>query len=320
MEFEYQGKFWTRKGFRFQSLAEYIRQTRQKLSQPLSVPPYATAGEEKRIRKLSEKTAQNPYLNRAAVNEQIRRNNQAFSEVRSISYDAHPVLYEVCMLATRTLMDTDPLISMYTTDHPGLQYNAFATDYQDKVWIYVSSQFFREHGMLTEEEMCFLVGHELGHAQCHHSTLSVNVADTSDDEYSADRAGMIACGRWILTHEPGCTPDRAARQALLCGAAVLEKLNVGLANGPDNTDWTAFPYDKISQSVDMAFEGASSLALSDGTHPHDRHRVMAMVHFSQSQLFYRCLGLDPTGYRDLLSDAQLRRAMASQLTFATQEG
>lgn len=319
MDFEYRGKFWMKEGFRFPDLRTYIETTRERLSKPLQVPPYATAGEEKRIQKLSRRTEKDPYLNRTTINEQIRQMNQALTEVRGIPYEEHPVLYEVCMFAARELMDADPMIFLYATEEPGLLYNAFAVDHQDKVWIYVSTQFFREHGMLSDGEMCFLVGHELGHAHCHHSTLSVTDSGSSDDEYSADRAGMIACTKWILDREPECPPDQAARRALMCGAAVLKKLTVGSENGPGNTDWSAFSYEELQMSVDRAFQGAAFMALRTGSHPTDPHRVMAMVHFSQSQMLYRCLGLEPGAYRDLLTDAQLHRAMASQLTYQDQE-
>lgn len=315
MEFAFQGKFWLKDGFRFPSLSSYIHDTRQALSQPLKVPAYATAGEEQRIRELSRKTEKNPYLNRTAINEAIRQMNHSYKELRSIPYGERPVLYEVCMFATKLLMDADPMIFLYTTDQPGMVYNACAVDHREKVWIYVSSQFFREHGMLSDRELCFLLGHELGHAQCHHSTLSTLVQDTSDDEYSADRAGMIVCAQWILRRNPEYTVEQAVEEALRCGAAVLMKLTTGVTNGKDNTDWSAFPYEAVREAVEQAAEKAARKPLSDGSHPTDEHRIMAMVHFSESQLLYRCLGLDPRQYRDLINDAQLNRAMASQRTF-----
>ena len=66
--------------------------------------------------------------------------------------------------------------------------------------------------------------------------------------------------------------------------------------------------------MDGVFDGAARLSISTGSHPHTRHRVMAMINFSQSQLFYRCLGLDPADYSGLCSDEHLQRMMAYQLT------
>ena len=39
-----------------------------------------------------------------------------------------------------------------------------------------------------------------------------------------------------------------------------------------------------------------------------------MINFSQSQLFYRCLDLNPDDYSGLCSDEHLQRMMAYQLT------
>lgn len=320
MDFEYRGKFWLKKGFRFPGLTDYIRKTREKLTKPLTLPDYVAAGERRRIRVLTEKTKEDPYLNRAAVNEMIRETNKSFTALHSISFGSHPVLYEVCMFATRTLMDTEPMIFMYDTQEKGYQYNAFAVDYQDKIWIYVSSQFFRERRMLTDREMCFLVGHELGHAQCHHSTLATMDSDTSDNEYSADRAGMIACARWILAHDPAATAEQAVREALLCGAAVLKKLTIGTKNGPGNTDWSEFSYEELRHEVEQNYVKAASMPLSDGTHPHDEHRVMAMDYFSESELMLRLIGADPSAYRNLRTDLQLDKAMAKLRTGKDQEG
>lgn len=319
MEFEYRGKFWLKDGFRFPDLTAYIKTTRGRLSQPLQVPPYATAAEEQRLRKLSARTEKDPYLDRSSIQKNILAMNRSMNEVRNIPYEEHPGLYEVCMFAARELMDAEPLIFLYTTEDPGYRYNAFAVDYLDKVWIYLSSQFFEEHGMLSQGEVCFLVSHELGHAQCHHSTLAATGSDSSDDEYSADRAGMIACVRWILSREPDCPVDQAARRALLWAAGVLKKLTVGFENGPGNTDWAGFDYAALEREVDGIFRKAAHLPLSTGTHPTDPHRIMAMIHFSQSQMLYRCLGLEPGAFRNLLTDDQLDRAMASQLTYQEEE-
>ena len=315
MGFEYFGTNWLTDGFTFPSLSDYIKDTKERLRQPLTIPAYATAGEAERIKRFSQLTQDNPYLQRAGFAEVVRQGGEDWSDLRAIPYGEYPELYNVCVFASKILTGVSPIIFLYTAKTLGMLYNACALDYQDKVWIYLSDQLFQEHGMLKAEELCYLVGHELGHDQCHHTTIRSTANYGSDKEYSADRAGMIVCAKWMLTHISGCQPEYAARQAALYGAATLLKLETAMANGPNKTDWrTAMDYEKLRQDMDGVFDGAARLSISTGSHPHTRHRVMAMINFSQSQLFYRCLGLDPADYSGLCSDEHLQRMMAYQLT------
>ena len=315
MGFEYFGTNWLTDGFTFPSLCDYIKDTKERLRQPLTIPAYATAGEAERIKRFSQLTQDNPYLQRAGFAEVVRQGGEDWSDLRAIPYGEYPELYNVCVFASKILTGVSPIIFLYTAKTLGMLYNACALDYQDKVWIYLSDQLFQEHGMLKAEELCYLVGHELGHAQCHHTTIRSTANYGSDKEYSADRAGMIVCAKWMLTYISGCQPEYAARQAALYGAATLLKLETAMANGPNKTDWrTAMDYEKLRQDMDGVFDGAARLSISTGSHPHTRHRVMAMINFSQSQLFYRCLGLDPADYSGLCSDEHLQRMMAYQLT------
>lgn len=315
MEYKYHGTHWLKDGFSFPGLYQYVEQTKEKLRQPLNIPEYATANESERIKSISEKLQQNPYLSRAAYAEAAKQERNGISNLRTISFDDYPSLYEVCMFASKTLTGVLPLIFLYTADEgSGYTYNAMALDYMDKVWVYISDQFFKEQGMLKDEELSFLVGHELGHAQCHHVTIASAKKDSSDTEYSADRAGMIVCARWIMEHEPRHSPEEVVQLATLYGSAALLKLGIATTNGRNKTDWpTAFDYDNTRGALERIFDGASKLTVSAGTHPHTRHRIMAMVNFGQSQLFYRCLGLDPSQYQGLLTDKQLQTMMAYQL-------
>lgn len=313
MNFEYKGKTWLRKGFTFPGMYDYFETIKEKLTMPLEIPVYATAGEADRIRQLSEERKANLYLGRAAVNQTIRNYEKQFSDIHGVSYSGNPFLYKICLFASQKLTGMTPMVFLYTAKDPGYRYNAFAVDYQEKNWIYVSNQFFVEQSMLKEEELCYLIGHELGHAQCHHSTITkVHGEHSSDMEYSADRAGMIVCALWIRENHPEYTMDRVAHDAVLYGAASMQKIvNAFLEEGKCN--WEAFDYDMIEKALDDIFRDASKLSASSGTHPHTRHRIMAMVHFSQSQLFYRCLNEDPDNYKNLYSDQQLQNIMSYQL-------
>ena len=315
MRFEYFGTNWLKEGFTFPALSDYIADTKERLRQPLTVPEYATAGEAERIRRFSQLTRENPYLQRAGFAEAVRQEGENWDNLRTIPYGEYPELYGVCVFAAKVLTGVQPIIFLYTSKTQGMRYNACALDYQDKVWLYISDQLFREHGMLKTEELCYLVGHELGHAQCHHATIRSTTSYGSDKEYSADRAGMIVSAKWMLANLPGCRPEYAARQAALYGAATLLKLEKAAAGEPNRIDWrTAMDYEQLRAAMDGVFDGASKLSVSTGTHPHTRHRVMAMINFSQSQMFYRCLGLNPDDYPGLCTDEHLQRMMSYQLT------
>lgn len=313
MDFEYQGKTYLRGGFRFPGLYEYMEEAKKKLSQPLRVPMYATAGESDRMAAISEKAKKDPYLNRAVFNQLVQNYDKTFSNVHIVSYNENERLYRICLFVTGQLTEQVPMIFLYSTDTEGYVYNAFALDHQDKVWIYVSSQFFREHGMLQDPELCYLIGHELGHAQCHHSTITNTASGSSDMEYSADRAGLIACAQWLRKQDPELPMEQAAQQAVLYAAACLQKLANASTSERGTVKWTEFDYDSIQDTIRGIFKGASKMTASVGTHPHTRHRIMAMIHFSQSQLFYRCMNEDPRKYEGLLSDQHLQNIMQYQL-------
>lgn len=314
MELKYHGTQWLKEGFVYPSLYDYIEKTKQELTKPLHAPEYAAAGEEECLRSVSEKVQANPYLSRAAFNDRIKKRTASYESVRPLSYQENVLLYDICVFAVKRMMNLNPIIFLYKAKKMDAVYNASASDYQDKVWIYISEQFFLEEQMLREEELCFLVGHELGHAQCHHIYIAnEDGSHTSDNEYSADRAGLIACTEWIRRKHPEYSAEQAARLAVLYAATMLLKLPIAIQNGPGKTNWSEFDYALVENSIQEVFHGASKLSVSEGTHPHTRHRIMAMILFSQSQLFYRCLKVDTAGMEGLYSDQQLNTVMAYQL-------
>ena len=169
--------------------------------------------------------------------------------------------------------------------------------------------------MLRPEELCWLAGHELGHSQCHHSTMKLELQKySSDREYSADRAGLIAAASWIRKEHPDYDMKQVAKLAVLYGATVLHKLDLGYQKGPGNNNWNEYDYVPAEKIIDRIFEGASKLTVTEGSHPEDRRRIMAMSHFSKSQLFYRCLGIaDLSPYHNLLDDETLQDVMGYHL-------
>jgi len=313
VQYKFTGTNWMKgeKAFVFPGFYDYVKETKARLSQPLTIPEYATAKEAKRIEKISAIVQKDPYHKRKVYAQMAK--NMNLSDLRTISYEEYPGLYNVCLFVSGEMMGASPVIYLYTPKGLNLAYNAMALDYLDRVWIYISDRFVKELGMSRDEEICFLVGHEMGHAQCHHVTIASSAEDTSDDEYSADRAGMLACTGWIMKNDPGLTVRQAIKKALLYSSSALLKLGIANANGLNNTDWSKVTEEMMQEQVDGIFQQASKLALSKGTHPETAHRIMAMDYFSESELMYRCLGLNPGEYPNLATDQQLSKSMAHLL-------
>ena len=313
MQYKYTGKNWLKgeKAFVFPGFLDYAQETKARLGKPLAIPEYATAKEAERIEAVSKKVQNNPYYQRDVYAQMAK--DMDVLDMRTISYGEYPGLYDVCLFVSREMMGVNPVIYLYTAKSAGMAYNAMALDYLDRVWIYISDRFVKEQGIVRDEELCFLAGHELGHAQCHHVTIASSAKDTSDDEYSADRAGMLACVKWIMKHSPELTVGQAIKKALLYSSSALLKLGIGKANGLNNTDWEKVTEEMVQEHIDGIFAQASKRSLSKGTHPETAHRIMAMDYFSESELIYRCLGMDPGEYPNLATDEQLGKSMAHLL-------
>lgn len=185
-------------------------------------------------------------------------------------------------------------------------YQASAISYLDKGWIYVSEQFLKEPMMLNEAELCFLLGHELGHIQCCHA--SINCLSGSgklgrEKECSADRAGLIFCVKWLMANAPQAPAAELAEKAVLSGACVLDKITKA-ALSPKKVLWQDYDPKEMARKIERWSDGTAPLGQDSQTHPHDSRRALAMLDFSRSRRFYQCLGLEPpkdaTGDQDLV--------------------
>ena len=312
---KYQGTSWLQGGFEFPTLAEYITQKKKQLTEPLTAPEYAASWERNKFKELSEKLQVNPYMSRAAYHKKIKDLLSSIGETHMLTYQDNPMLYDICVFVVDRLIHVTPMIWLYdASPESGLQFNAFVYSYQEQLQIFISSQFFREYGMMSDEELCFIVGHEIGHAHCRHIDMEIETkSTTSDYEYSADRAGIIACTALISQKHPEYTVAEAARMASLYSASALMKLNLAVKNGPGNTDWTTFDYQEMQAAIDSIFDNASQYSVTQTTHPHLAHRIMAIEHFRKSQMLYRCLKLPVPDIVGLNTDEQLAGYMAYQM-------
>ena len=311
MNYQYHGTRWLKDGFSFPSLMEYITQKKQELSEPLNVPEYAAAREWEKAAQISEKLSENPYLKRKMFHQSLRNMMQDFGESKLLTYQENPFLYDICVFAVEYLMHGVPIIFLYQqTPESGLLYSAAAAAYQEQVCLYVSEQFFRENGMICEEELCYLIGHAVGHAQCHHAYIQMEAVEMTDGcEYSADRAGVLVCTARILNKHPEYSVAKAAREAVRYSVGMLLKMDIGKQNGPGATDWSGFDYQALQEEMDSGFHGASKQQVSSTSYSYDRHRIRAMVYFCKSPLLYRCMGKSVPEEEELYNEEQLAALM-----------
>lgn len=305
----YSGIHNTTPGFTFPTLLEFIETTRMRLQEPLGVPLYAAADEAAMLPAVAETLAKQPYALRGALNEMMKKNDGQYQqEPRPILHQEYPQLYRAALFMTRVTKEfahIDLLIRLYRAKTP--EYQAFVYSYLDKGWIYISEQFFLEPQMLSSPELCFLLGHELGHAQCRHTTIKLLTRQTPgrNGEYSADRCGLIACMKWLLEQAQDTPAEELAAQAVLDCTAMLDKIDVACRK--KGTDWRKYDREALEKRFRGWLEAPHKLPPDSATHPATERRALAMHHFSQSRLFYQCLGLPAA--EGLLEDQKLREIM-----------
>lgn len=308
----YSGLHNTTPGFQIPTLMDFVETTRERLKEPFYVPAYAAAGEEDSIPTAVQRIQEDPYALRAAMAEMVKRLADRFQEgsLRPISYGDCPQLYRAGLFmtaVTKELANTDLLIRLYTAQKPEDRYQAMAVSYLDKAWIYVSDRFFQELQMVDGAELCFLLGHELGHAHCRHTTIEIlGGGDVGRaGEYSADRSGLIVCAKWLAVQDPELAPVRVARQAVIRSLSMLDKLEVAYRGG---MDWRTYDWQALEDRLQSWLDAPNHLPPDFSSHPCNARRALAMYHFSRSQLFYRCAGLPAQG-QVLMDDGMLREFM-----------
>lgn len=308
---KYSGNNDSAPGFEFPTLAEYVKTTKKRLQEPLVVPDYCAAEERDQIPSVMETIHKNPYALRDAYLSGVKNFQKACQPgtLRAIPYQQYPRPYQVALFmvgAAKKFCEFDLLIQIYQAVKPEDVYQASALSYLDKGWIYVSEQFLKESMMLSEAELCFLLGHELGHIQCRHSSF-VFLSEKGDigreSEYSADRAGLIFCMKWLMANASQTPAAELAEEAVLSSACVLDKITKAVLS-PKKVFWQDYDPKEMERKIERWSNGAAPLGKDSQTHPNDSRRALAMLDFSRSRLFYQCLGLEPpkdaTGDQDLV--------------------
>ena len=307
----YNGKYWLKNGFMQPGLWEFIKTTKEKLAKPLELPDYATAAEEERLEKTNAYFKKNIYAYHNAIHDHIDRIDEGVTKLRPVYHGNNPLLYDLAMFAAKTLCNAEPIVYLYTAKTMGYIYQACAIDYLNKAYIYISD-VFANNRILSSEEMLYLLGHELGHTQCHHSTLGIVTKETSvKDEYSADRAGLIACGKWLHEKYPDMSFEEIGKRSVNACVGTMEKISKGneaLRNN-SSVDWHLFDNKDLFEQIDDIFRNSKLLGPDGCSHPHTARRYMAAAIFAESEMFCRYMNFEPTQYNNLYSDKQLENAM-----------
>lgn len=315
--FVYHGSMRGISEFRFASMSKFVRDTNQKLQEPLAIPEYATAGEAEPAKQVSDVIREKPYQLRSDVHEVIKNQEQRFQSgtLRPVPYEEYPELYRAAqftMEVASQFANLDVLIQIYREKSLGDKFQALAVSYLNKGWLFISERFFMHPntGMLQGAEVCFLLGHELGHAQCRHTSIKLLTKQElgSNVEYSADRAGLIVCAKWLLRQQSESGVEALIDRAVLCGIATLKKIDLAYQGF---YEWKKFDYDELAAQLKTWRSAPKKLAADGVTHPVDERRGLAMYYFSQSEMFRRLLGLEPLP--GLLTDELLRDLMNTLL-------
>lgn len=316
-DFVYAGTEQTIPEFRFPSLYDFVQRTREELQQTLALPGYAVAGEKEPVQKVSDTISESPYKLRDTVNIALEQFGQNFQpdSLRPVPYQEYPTLYRAAQFTIQTekkFADLDVLIQIYRAKSKGDLYQAQAISYLNKAWLFISEHLFMQGNadMLRDEEICFILGHELGHAQCRHTVIRLlaGVELGSNVEYSADRAGMIVCAKRALQLHPDMDARQALGRAVLYCVAALDKLGLAYKGF---TNWKDYDYGALEEKLRTWLDDPGKLPADSATHPCDERRALALYHFSQSEMLWRLLDLAPEG--GLLTDSQLQQFMNTLL-------
>lgn len=228
------------KGFEIPSFANYAQERLGKLLAPMKAPCYAMECEAERISQLYQIIKADPYKRFA------KSSNRASKAISSL--DAQPVLRSADPMLHRCIADASEALkidkpSAYTcaggvgssseSREEIMKKAVFAQGYMDDVWIFID-RGVRAAKVFTEDELCFLIGFELGHTAAFHAAIRDEAlrnkemkALTSEEqrmqEMTADRAGLMAVVWQQAKRYPEMDAEEIVRRALACCSSALHK-------------------------------------------------------------------------------------------------
>lgn len=249
--------------------AEYIKETEQSII----VPEYSAnrAFDTKIAYSMTERFKSDPTKMFIKMNEYLRSVVRDDWELKIINYQEERETYLATLKAVEALnIKYIPTVYSYKAKNLGMKLNSCALGYGNNINIFLSFDLFK--GILTDIwEKEFIIGHELGHNQNNSTSIHILGLNVTPDisrfgEYTADRAGLLAC-----------RDVEAATRALLKVSTTEE------------TSEEVFREAAQSMVAD-AEKKVFMLPGDKSTHPCLERRVAAMKVFASSQMYARLTG------------------------------
>lgn len=288
MEYQNTTSRFLKEAFPIPSFDAFVNQRLEEIIKPVPCPCYALEAEKAHIAQLNEFISKNPYgqFEFFTVNA-----NRLFESVDSemITALSDPMYFD-CL---RTCCDALGFGNMagYVYGNPDgvWEYNAMATGYLDMGWVLVSKPL-RMNNLINDLDLAFLVGHELGHLAAMHSSITrtckLTPEEDRDQEYTADRAGLLAVLWRVEMQNPGCEPKALYAKALESCIQTFRKLHILLNVRNDG------PYTEQTLKLKLS-DPKCAIPVRESrrkdSHPTDHERVQALTQYIKTMDFAECI-------------------------------
>lgn len=216
-----------KEGFVVPGFAEYAKQRLEKLMQPIPAPCYAVDGEQECLNQLHADIQKDPYQwfeNRSnlVAGQLETRNGKLLTRL------SDPLLYGCVQDACAALKVQNPSAFTFACGKE-LRYDISAIGHMDMMWILIS-EHLRENGILSDLELCFLIGRALGHAiACHEEvskTCQLTPEQCREQALTADRAGLLAALWRTVRMYPALSADELVRKAYDVSKQAMHKMEL----------------------------------------------------------------------------------------------
>lgn len=273
-----------------------VYSSKQVVLSDLAYTSYTYPGDQEALAALKAIPGAGPLLAWLDANfsEQITHlsNNEQMVRVNARNFGSLYALVERCCAILSC-----PVPDVYITTNPEM--NAY-TSGQRRTCIVLHSALVEA---LSPDELCFVIGHEIGHIKAAHGlyrqlgAMAINYWDVLASVVPIPGVGMLriplllAYWEWYRRAEFSC--DRAGLlciQELAPGLSALAKLSGKVAGYEDERDIEeTIAQTEASQEVNKLVLLVSILENSDNTHPFIPLRLKALKEFAQSDAYRQIL-------------------------------